>query len=211
MENIKFKDFYFGDTDAKHELLTNSEEEKQRFLAFFQLPENFVLDYFINGSRFYVTGLKGTGKTALLRYIALNVEKHRTALSTFILFKSEFKENERQSFSKAANAVLTDKNEGSFESEDYVNIWEWYFHRHIVKLISNLEDNVFLEDENWEKYRKCVLAPKLDDEVSGIRRLFPKLKNGTVEIGADIKIFEGKVSLEFEWEDKDKTRVKFDD
>lgn len=209
MSEIKIKDLYLGNLDAKHELLTNTDEERERFKQSFLMPENFVIENFYNNNKFYITGLKGTGKTALLRYISIAAEENKNALTSFILFKSEFKEEDKKGFSKAVNAVFTDRTENATDEDDYVSIWEWFLHRHIVSLIKSKEDNVFLEDENWERYEKCVLAPKLDDEKSGVKRLFPKLSKGSVELSTDIKIFGGKIALEFDWEDKDKTRVKF--
>jgi hypothetical protein len=71
MSNLKLKDIYFGNIDAKNELLNDSIDEIERFVNGFCLPPNIIIDDFLNKGKYFITGLKGIGKTALLRYIAI--------------------------------------------------------------------------------------------------------------------------------------------
>ncbi|MBX3163690.1 MAG: hypothetical protein KF900_04370 [Bacteroidetes bacterium] len=209
VQSLQLKDLLVGKTDAKNELLENTNSEKERFIDSFLIPDNIQIDDFYTGKKYFVTGFKGTGKTALLRYIGLLLEKTENVKSTFILFKSEFTQEDKAAFSKAANTFLTVKNDDNETEEDFVNIWQWFLHRHIVK-ISNSSNNTFFEnDTNWEKYSKCVSAPKLGNEEAGIMRLLPKLKKGNVEIEGDIEFLKGKLGLEFDWENEAGRQVKF--
>lgn len=69
MSQLKLKDIFIGKTDAKNEFIENSASEKEVFLRSFLKPDNLVEDDFLQGKRYYITGLKGTGKTALMRYL----------------------------------------------------------------------------------------------------------------------------------------------
>jgi hypothetical protein len=209
IKTLQLKDLFVGKTDAKNELTENTLAEKERFIDSFLIPENINVDDFFNGRRYYVTGLKGTGKTALLRYISLSVEKKYNAKTAFILFKSEFSEEDKTAFTRAANTFMTVKNDESDIDEDFVNVWQWFLHRHIIKISIAENNSFFIEDENWEKYSKCVSAPKLGNEEYGIMRLLPKLKKGNVEIEGDIEFLRGKLGLEFEWENEKAKQVKF--
>jgi len=211
LKTLQLKDLFVGKTDAKNELNENTEEERNRFIDSFLLPENINIDDFINGKRYFITGLKGTGKTALLRYLALEVERGLNSKTSFILFKTEFTDEDKTAFARAANAFMTLKNEISEADfdEDYVNVWQWFIHRHIVRVAKQNEGIFFERNHDWEKYSKCVSAPKLGNEESGITRLLPKLKKGNVEIEGDIEFLKGKLGFEFEWENEASKLVKF--
>lgn len=206
---LQLKDLFIGKTDAKNELTENSSEERDRFIDSFLIPENINVEEFFKGQRYYITGLKGTGKTALLRYLAILAETRLKAKSAFILFKSEFTEEDKTAFSRAANTYMTVKNEDTESDEDFVNVWQWFLHRHIVKVSRENECLFFQDDSNWEKYSKCVSAPKLGNEEAGITRLLPKLKKGNVEIEGDIDFLKGKLGLEFDWDNESSRQVKF--
>jgi hypothetical protein len=209
IHTLQLKDLFVGKTDAKNELTENSTQEKNRFIDSFLIPENINAEEFYTGKRYYITGLKGTGKTALLRYLAISAETKLNAKSSFILFKSEFTEEDKTAFSRAANTFMTIKNEDNEIEEDFVNVWQWFLHRHIVKVSKSNNSLFFLDDSNWEKYSKCVSAPKLGNEESGIMRLLPKLKKGNVEIDGDIEFLKGKLGLQFEWDNENSRQVKF--
>ena len=70
---LQLKDIPLGSTDAKNELLSSTPEEMKRFLTSFVAPPALTIDKFLNRLKYYVVGLKGTGKTALLRYISLRL------------------------------------------------------------------------------------------------------------------------------------------
>jgi len=209
IKTLQLKDLFVGKTDAKNELTENSLREKERFIDSFLIPENINIEDFFNGKRYYITGLKGTGKTALLRYLAISVENNYNSITAFILFKSEFTDEDKTAFARAANTYMTVKNVESEIDEDYVNVWQWFLHRHIIKISIANNFAFFDEDSNWEKYSKCVSSPKLGNEESGITRLFPKLKKGNVEIEGDFEFLKGKLGLEFEWDNETAKQVKF--
>ena len=202
-KRLQLKDLFVGKTDAKNELL----ESRELFEDSFLIPENINIKDFYNGGRYYITGLKGTGKTALLRYIALSMEKEN-ATTSFVLFKSDFTEEDKNTFSKAANTTMVQKNDDTDNEESFVSIWLWFFHRQIVKL-SQQGKSFFEDNSEWEKYSKCVLAPKLGNEDAGIMKLFPRIKRGKVEVGGDIAFLQGKLGLEFDLENKNNKQVDF--
>lgn len=209
IHTLQLKDLSVGKTDAKNELSENSHQEKELFRNSFLIPENINIQDFIDGKRFYISGLKGTGKTALLRYIDLHLETISSCHSSFILFKSEFSDEDKAAFSQAANTYVAIKNTNENIEEDFSNVWQWFLHRQIVRISKKSTNLFFVDDNNWEKYCSCVLAPKLGNEDAGTRNLFPKLKRGNVEIEGDFDYLKGKLGLEFEWENPKANEVKF--
>lgn len=204
MEPLTLKELYLGHIDAKNELLKGTEKEREIFLGGFYPPPNIVPEDFVEGKKYFVTGLKGIGKTALLRYISIQTEINKGACSEFVLFKSEISEDDRKSFGHAANTTLVENNVSDYEGADYEIVWRWFLHKEIVESINKRNLKVFQRDSEWDKYSSCVLAPHLGDEESGIKRLIPRLKKGSIEISS-----KPKLGIEFDWEDKSQTRVKF--
>lgn len=206
IKKLQLKDLFVGKVDAKHEILEDTPEERNRFLDGYLIPENIVLDTYLEGFKYIISGLKGTGKTALLQYISLHAKKNFEANTSFILFKTDFNQDDKKDFSRAVNATLADMTSIP-EEEDFVNIWRWFLHRHLVTKMSNAQP--FLNDTNFEKYKSCVLAPKLEDKQTGIMRFIPNLKRGNVELESDFEFIKGKLGLDFEWINKEARQVKF--
>lgn len=205
---LQLNDLYLGNLDAKHELLGNTEEEKFRFESAFLVPENVNIDHFINGKLFFITGLKGTGKTALMRYIGIHAEKSVGATSSFVLFKTQFNEDDKKDLARAARTTMVEQEEIPDE-QDFEAIWRWFLHRHIVTEIQKNDLSVFEKNKDWDRYVACVTAPKMGDETSGIRRFFPRVKKGTVEVTAGFQDVQGKLGLELDFEDSEQKRIKF--
>ena len=63
---IKIKDIYAGKPDAKDEIEV---EGYEKFLDSYITPSCFDADNLINGTFCFISGYKGTGKTALLYYL----------------------------------------------------------------------------------------------------------------------------------------------
>lgn len=208
-KKLNLKDLYLGNIDAKHELLNNTEDERSRFSDSFFMPKNIVLEEYYMGNKYYITGLKGTGKTALLRYIGIRAENELNAKTSFILFKSDIREQDRKDFSKAARTVVANNTQNANDNIDYEDVWRWFFHRHIVETVQNRELDLFVNDKHWKKYVACVTAPNIGDEESGIKKVFPRLKRGNVEVNAGLDGISGGLGLEFDWEDDNKTKVRF--
>lgn len=207
IKQLQLRDLFTGKVDAKNEILENTKDERDRFLDSYLVPDNIILDSYFSGNKYIIAGLKGTGKTALLQYISLKAERESSAKTSFILFKSEFTEEDKKDFSKAVNTTIADRDEIPDSEEDFVNIWRWFLHRHLVKMIDVASP--FEKDKNFEKYSGCVLAPKVGDEKYGITRYLPKLKKGNVELEADFDFIKGKLGLDFEWINQGGRQVKF--
>ena len=66
MSDIRIKDIYAGRPDAKDEINFDGFDS---FIKTFVVADHFNLDSLISGNHCFITGFKGTGKTALLFYL----------------------------------------------------------------------------------------------------------------------------------------------
>lgn len=204
---LQLKDIQLGSTDAKNELLSNSPEETARFLRSFVAPPALTIDKFINRQKYYVVGLKGTGKTALLRFISLRLEEEDKAISSFVLLKSDLDEDARKDFSKAARVQIVDENSDSFDGDDFETVWRWFIYRKIAAAINDNNASPFQKCTNLSNFLELVGSEALSNpQKMGLMRLVPSIRKGNIEISKSPKL-----GIEFDWDDKGRAKVNFND
>lgn len=203
---LTLKDIPLGSTDAKNEVLSNTPEEVERFLASFVTPPALTIQKFCARQKYYIVGLKGTGKTALLRYISLKLEEQQS-ISSFVLFKSEVDEDLRKDFARAARVQLVTENIESYDGDDYETVWRWFIYRKIAALIQDGHAKPFQENATLSSFVALVSSEALTKpERSGVMRLVPNIRKGTVEISQSPKL-----GLEFDWDESGRAKVNFND
>lgn len=199
---MKLSKYDLGTTDAKNSLLSGEPGETGVFLASFVEPENLQLDKFIQRKKYFVTGLKGIGKTALLRYIAYKMESDDSQ-SIFILFKSEINENLRKNFSSAARLQIVEDNLAQSDSNDYENVWRWLIYKKIAQSIENNLAEPFQRTQMLDQFLALLRSEK-QESWSGLKKIIPSVKKGQIEISKDPKL-----SFDFNWDSEGNAKVKF--
>lgn len=81
MRKMPLNQIAFGKTDAFNELNTFGQEY---FMESFVANPKYHIDDFLSGSRFFVCGKKGTGKSALLKYLECHFLKDESNLELTI-------------------------------------------------------------------------------------------------------------------------------
>src|SRR5262245_15901153 len=84
----------FGKIDAKNEILNRDANANRFFVDSFTLPNTNALKSLLDGSRFIVYGHKGTGKTALLRYVR-DIFDDKGDCTKFVLFSEDVSDAEK--------------------------------------------------------------------------------------------------------------------
>lgn len=203
---LRLKDIPLGSTDAKNELLSSSPEEIKRFLTSFVSPPALTIEKFTSREKYYIVGLKGTGKTALLRYISLRLEEENS-ISSFVLFKSDVDEDLRKDFSRAARVQIVTENSDSFEGDDFEAVWRWFIYRKIAAVIKDKHVESFQENAVLDTFRELVNSEALiKPERAGLMRLVPSIRKGNIEIS-----HSPKLGLELEWDENGRAKVNFND
>ncbi len=88
MDNIKIRNLYAGKPDAKDEVDFEGLDE---FVKTFVVAESFNINSLIDGSNCFITGFKGTGKTALLFYLDEYIKNQDiSACSSFVFLRKNF-------------------------------------------------------------------------------------------------------------------------
>ena len=157
MNEIKLKDIYAGKPDAKDEIDFEGLEE---FIKTYVVAEHFNIESLISGTNCFITGFKGTGKTALLFYLDNRFKEiDESTCSSFIFFKEEFTDTKRSELESIAKRILSsisvEKN-ALVDNQEFEYIWRWLLFKRIVSDNEEYNRGLFLDDENWKKFENII-------------------------------------------------------
>ena len=157
MEQVKIKDLYAGKPDAKDEINFEGLDE---FIKTFVVAEHFQIDTLLDGNNCFITGFKGTGKTALLFYLDNKLkERDMVACTSFIFFKEEFtdaKRDELQAMSCRLLSSITVEQDALLDNREFEYIWRWLLFKRLVSDNEEYNRNLFVDDENWLEFEKRI-------------------------------------------------------
>lgn len=154
---VRIKDIYAGKPDAKDEIESVG---LNPFLENYIMPVNFNLDALVNGTYYFITGYKGTGKTALLYYIDDYIKRiDPSACSSFIFFKgdySDLKKQEIELLSKRLVSAISIGNDVVLEGQDFEYIWRWLFYQRIIEDNRDYNYGIYVKDDKWDLFEKTI-------------------------------------------------------
>lgn len=157
MDEIKIKSLYTGKPDAKDEINFEGLDE---FIKTFVVAEHFQIDSLLYGNNCFITGFKGTGKTALLFYLDNKLkEDDMVACTSFVFFKEEFtdaKRRELQAMSCRLLSSISVEPDALVDNREFEYIWRWLFFKRIVSDNEEYNRNLFVDDEAWLKFERLI-------------------------------------------------------
>jgi hypothetical protein len=156
-------DLDFGEYEAASEVVSNNQQKRAIFDAAFVVPPGIDLDEYRRGERYFVTGRKGTGKTALLRYLHSHFDQKNT-FSHFIVFNNDIQTREKEGIFKSAGIVVNKHPDLNPSTVEVVDGWLIYMIKELTRL---------LERNSAAVTGKPALR-KLLDASAGIRGLKPQ-------------------------------------
>ena len=157
MCKLTIKDIYAGKPDAKDEIDCGGVEE---FIKTYVVAEHFNIESLISGTNCFITGFKGTGKTALLFYLDNRFKEiDESTCSSFIFFKEEFTDTKRSELESIAKRILSsisvEKN-ALVDNQEFEYIWRWLLFKRIVSDNEEYNRGLFIDDENWKKFENII-------------------------------------------------------
>ncbi len=157
MKEIKIRDLYAGKPDAKDEINFDGWEN---FIKTFVVADHFNLNLLTEGNHCFITGFKGTGKTALLFYLDDKLKNSDTSTcSSFMFFKEDFTDAKRAELQELSHRVLSSVTveQGALtEATEFEYVWRWIMLKQIVNDNETYGRNLFVDDENWQRFEKIV-------------------------------------------------------
>lgn len=157
MKDIKIRDLYAGKPDAKDEI---NFEGWDNFLKTYVVADHFNLNLLIEGNHCFITGFKGTGKTALLFYLDDKLKNiDQSTCSSFVFFKEDFGDAKRSELQEFSNRVLSSISveQGALtKATEFEYVWRWIILKQIVNDNEIYCRNLFVDDECWQQFEKIV-------------------------------------------------------
>lgn len=142
---LEIRDLEFGKTDAKNEFAN----DPAFFVDSFYSP-NFSLDDYLEGSKYFIQGAKGSGKTAILNFLHSKNKNN----SDFIYYKKEIDSEIKNSFFDLMRIEFSDISNNDIFNLDFENVWTLQLHSLLVEKIQ--DKNFFKNDGEWKKYLKKI-------------------------------------------------------
>ena len=197
--NLNISDLTFGKTDAFNEL---KEFGPKWFVRAFFPYEKYEIDSFINGNSYYICGEKGTGKTALLRFLQCRLSDDPNNVIIPIRFKTEFDVEDKKAMINIASNIKETTAEGvdDFRDDtDTVSVWQIYIINQLLEKCadSNAEYQVFEESMELSQLRQLLRILYPDHR----NKIVPKLKRGQLSVSANImKVVDAQLQIEIGFE-----------
>ena len=195
------EDIYSGLPDAKDSILYEGEDQ---FIDAYVIPPDFNMEGLITGNKCFITGNKGIGKTAALRYLSYRLSKlYGNTRSSFLLFDQDYSQQQRNEMVKQMAIHMTFDKDSEVEIEDFSDLWKWHLFQ-IIMRDNDVEkkDRIFVHDETWKKFCRIVngiLSPEYRAKLSGnINMEVPFFKIFSANMSIELPELEfGKKKLSF--------------
>lgn len=210
MNKIPLSQILFGKTDAFNELNTFGQDY---FMNSFVSNPKYHIDEFLSGSRYYICGKKGTGKSALLKYLQCHFATDNCNLVFPICFKSDIEQVDKDSFEQIATTSDNTSNEDKYDTasivdqSSYTLVWKTFLINQIITRASVGEFCVFKETDDYRllvSLLKCIYGESTSPSI-----VMPKIKKGSVELTAAFaQSLSASLKVELEFDSK-KKRINY--
>lgn len=210
MDKMSLSQIVFGKTDAFNELNTFGQDY---FMSSFVSNPKYHIDEFLSGNRYYICGKKGTGKSALLKYLQCYFAADSSNLVFPIRFKSDIEQVDKDSFEQIASTSNSVSTEDKYDivsivdQSSYVLVWKTFLINQIITRASAGEFCVFKETDDYRllvSLLKCIYGESTSPSI-----VMPKIKKGSVELtAAYAQSLSASLKVELEFDSK-KKRINY--
>lgn len=210
MERIALDKIVFGKTDAFKEL---REFGQDYFVNSFVLNPKYHVEEFLSGSRYYICGKKGTGKSFFLKYLEYRFSEEKENLVFPIRFKSDIDTLDKENFEEIATTDSDNISNQRYETSSirdqssYVLVWKTFLINQIITRANLGEYKIFEDNEDYRQLvalLKCIYGESKTPAI-----VMPKIKRGSVELTA---AFANNLSTSLKLEldfDSNKKRINY--
>ncbi|MBY0568375.1 MAG: hypothetical protein K2P70_13760 [Hyphomonadaceae bacterium] len=201
----RLQDLLLGSIDAKNDLLTESGETANAFENSFVVPKDFSQERFDEGRIQFIVGTKGTGKTALLRWLGRRKTQKGHKID-FVLFKSDILEEDRMRMSRAVDYSVVSQKEGFADIfQDFKYGWMVFALKRIADAIYKDASIVSRDDahqrDEFLQFMGYELAGK-NIVASRWKGMLPPIRGGKVRLGLNLEFFRAEFEGEIKPDEK---------
>jgi len=184
----------FGKIDAKSAMVTRDTKARSLFLQTFVFPPTVDMAAFSKGDRYLVYGTKGSGKTALLRYL-MEKEKENGSATKIVVFTDDVSSQDKEKIASQIDfeSVMTPDSE---DQNDLRDMWKLY----ILKCICDIfHDNPHKCNDIGKilKIRELIYDVFDSGDRGILDKIRSKIRSGTFRFkfgSSDLAEFEGTLN-----------------
>lgn len=192
-KRIPLNEIQLGKIDAYNEY---QEYGVELFKNSFFKYDKYKIDDFINGRKYFICGNKGTGKTALLKYLECVLTDDPEKLIIPIRFKSELDNEDK----KILHSVSTNAREETVEDlntyyQNNVVVWQVFLINQIFRALDSGEYSIFKPSWEFDTLQKLLMGIYVEKS-----RLMPKVTKSYVKVNASLlKGLDAELGIDFEF------------
>lgn len=204
MGKLPIRELQFGKIDAYNE---HQEYGKDMFKRSFLKYDKYEIDKFLEGKDYFICGNKGTGKTALLKYLECVLSEDPENLIIPIRFKSDFDAEDKKVMKNASDNVKEETiDETNVQNyNDIVLVWQVFLINKIINSSNEGEFLLFVDNREAYCLKKLLNGVYLESK----NRLMPKISKGKAKINlSSLKGIDAELEVEIEL-NRDKSDVNF--
>ncbi|MBX5249979.1 hypothetical protein HJC03_06130 [Rhizobium sp. NLR4b] len=186
----------FGKIDAKSSMVSRDAAAKDLFMQSFIIPPTFDRGAFLTGDRYLVYGTKGSGKTALLRYMMEEERKGGNA-TKFIVFSEDISTQELEKIGASIDieSVLTPDVGDLLDVRD---MWKLFLVKCICAMMAE-HKHLCNEASRVERLHSLVEEALAGSDRGILERISSAIKSGTLRLKAGFSdIIEVETTLNLE-------------
>jgi len=182
---LKLGDLHFGKRDAIEETESSLESLDFFISSFYILPDIDTADY-VSGEKCFIRGRKGTGKSALLQYIAQHSLNPETEGYRLILF-TRIPGTEKTKLIRGTHVV--DQPGLPTDALDVSYAWQLFIHRELALLLQDRPELV-VASESLKQYiqNSSSIFERGGAGTAQVKSFFSRIAQGSFEIPAIFRL-----------------------
>lgn len=203
-KGVRLQDLILGSIDAKNDLLNPTSNTATVFEDSFVVPQDFSQERFDEGRVQFVVGTKGTGKTALLRWLGRRKQQKGHKID-FVLFKSDVLEEDRMRMSRAVDYSVVSQKDGFPDIyQDFKYGWMVFALKRVADILYKDFSLVSREDANRDEFLQFMGYELAGKNIIGSRwkGMLPPIKGGKVRLGLNLEFFRAEFEGDIKPDDK---------
>ncbi|MEP9374970.1 hypothetical protein [Mesorhizobium sp. KR1-2] len=171
----------------------------------FAPPARDEIESIRSGDTFIFYGTKGSGKTALLRYM-MELERHAGNVTKAIVFSEDVKTQEREKIAQNINFENEVKPDIGDES-DTRDMWRVYLAQKITELLAG-DERMFDSCKEARKLNSIISKIFDGNKISGLQRILSGIKCGQLSLKGKASDF-AEMEAVLNWERPDDGSVNY--
>lgn len=174
-QQLQIRDIFIGSVDAKDDFNI----DKQEFISNFYKPDAYDIDSFLYGNNYFIEGLKGIGKTALLYYMKSMLDNEGKN-SEIILFKSHFDDYRKVIIEQQMDNYIKIDKSSDIEIKNFTYFWKIILISKILQMNADANHSIYQDSKDLELITKLIQTVLKQSKKGLLRKIMESFKGAKI-------------------------------